>query len=74
MFNPNVIFKVKKSWEVFTQNHPKFQPFLQAAAPQIQAGTVIEVAITNPQGDKVTTNLKITESDMELFESLKGIV
>ena len=71
MINPGAIFKIKKSWETFTQNHPKFQPFLTVAAGQVEEGSIIEVAITNAQGEKITTNMRITESDMELFRSLK---
>lgn len=71
MINPGAIFKIKKSWETFSENHPKLKPFLMAAATQVETGSIIEVAITNAKGEKITTNMRITESDMELFRSLK---
>lgn len=73
MMNPGMIFKIKGAWDKFTANHPKFQPFLMAAQGQIQEGTIIEVTIMNPQGDRINTNLKLTASDMELFESMKDM-
>lgn len=73
MFNPGMIFKIKNAWTTFTNNHPKFQPFLMAAKGQIVEGTIIEVSIITPVGDKINTNLKITASDLELFESMKDM-
>ena len=29
-FNPAALFKVKKSWETFCRNHPRFPAFMQA--------------------------------------------
>ncbi len=71
--NPANIFKIKKAWETFSGNHPKFVPFLQACNGRITEGTVIEVAVTDANGERITTNLRVTASDMELFDSLKGM-
>lgn len=73
-FNPTAIFKAKKSWETFCGNHPRFPAFLQAVqSAGIQEGTVIEVSITTPAGKTMTTNVRLTASDMEAFNDLKGI-
>lgn len=72
--NPAAIFKAKKSWETFCGNHPRFPAFLQAVqSAGIQEGTVIEVSITTPTGRTMTTNVRLTASDMEAFHDLKGI-
>lgn len=71
MINPSVIMKMKSAWDKFTVNHPKVQPFLVAAGNNIEEGTIIEIAITNSIGEKITTNMRITQSDMDLFSSLK---
>ena len=74
MMNPAAIFKAKKSWETFCGNHPKFPAFLQAAqCAGIQEGTVIEVCITTPEGKKLATNVRLTASDMQAFNDLKGL-
>ena len=73
-FNPAAIFKAKKSWDTFCRNHPRFPAFLQAVqASGIQEGTVIEVTVTTPEGKNMTTNVRITASDLQAVEDLKGI-
>ncbi len=68
------IMKLKGAWDTFTQNHPKFPMFLNAArAAGIKEGTIIDVSITDPDGKVIETNVKVTASDLELFESLKDL-
>lgn len=74
MVNPASVFKIKKAWETFTANHPKFPAFIQAASQgMIVEDSIIDVTITAPDGRKISTNVKITQSDLELFETLKGM-
>lgn len=73
-FNPAAIFKVKKSWETFCMNHPKFPAFLQAAQNAgIREGTIFEISMTTPEGKTMTTNVRLTASDIQAFEDLKGL-
>ncbi len=70
--NPAMLFKVKGAWERFAANHPKFPLFLNAAAKSgIKEGYILELKITSDQGDTICTNVKLTESDMELVQMLK---
>lgn len=72
--NPAAIFKAKKSWETFTRNHPRFPAFLQAVqSAGIQEGTIIEVSVTTPEGKTMTSNVRLSASDMEAFHDLKGL-
>lgn len=74
MMNPTAILKAKKSWETFCANHPRFPAFLQAVqASGLREGTIIEVSVTTPEGKVLTTNVKLTESDMQAFYDLKGL-
>lgn len=74
MLNPMALMKLKKSWETFVANHPKFPAFMQAASQgMIGEDSIIEVSITSPDGRKISTNIKVTQSDMELFEGLKNM-
>ena len=69
------IMKIKGAWDTFTRNHPKFMPFMQAVGKEaIGDGTIIEVKVTSPDGKEYTTNMKLTQSDMDLFASLKGMM
>lgn len=74
MFNPMKILQLKAAWDKFSANHPKFGPFIKAvSAYGLQPGTVIEVSVTPPDGQTYMTNLKISESDLELFDSIKHL-
>lgn len=74
MMNPNIIFQMKSAWDTFVNNHPKFPLFLKAAANKgITAGTIIEINITTSQGEILSTNVKVTESDMELFRNIQEL-
>ncbi len=74
MINPTAIFKFKAAWDKFSANHPKFMPFLSAVAQKgVVEDTIIEITVTSPEGETIATNVKITASDLELFEELKGL-
>ena len=69
--NPTQIFQLMGAWQKFTANHPKFPKFLQAVAAEgIRENTIVEVNITTPEGKNYCSNLKITESDLELFKQI----
>jgi hypothetical protein len=71
MMNPAKILKLKGAWDKFTQNHPKFPMFMNAIRSQgIEEGAVIEIIITSPEGKALSTNLKVSQSDKELFTEL----
>lgn len=68
------LFKIRGAWNKFTRNHPKFPQFLSATQNKgIKENTVIDIKITDPDGTELFTNIKVTASDIELFEELKGL-
>lgn len=74
MDNLQMIFQLKKMWDTFTNNHPMFLKFLKAVNKRgIQEGTVIEIIVTDPDGTPLSTNLKVTATDIELFNALKDL-
>lgn len=63
--------QLKNSWATFTQNHPKFPKFLQAASTAVKEDTLIEIKITTTEGKEVIeTNLKVKASNIELVKNL----
>ena len=75
MMDFSAIMKMKGAWETFTHNHHKFMPFMQAVGREaIADGTIIEVKVTSPEGREYNTNMKITQSDLDLFAQLKGMM
>lgn len=72
--NPAALFKIQGAWKTFVQNHPKFPLFLQALqGTPIAAGSVVEVKITNAEGKVLQTNVRLTESDLELIQTIKDL-
>ena len=75
MKNPAALFKIKGMWDTLVQNHPKFPMFLNAVKNSgISEGSILEVQITQPDGEVMKTNIKVTQSDLELFEQLKTLM
>lgn len=74
MFNPTKMLRLKNAWLSFTSCHPKFPKFLQAVSQSaIQEGTVIEISVTKPDGTSLTSNVKLTASDMQLFHEISNL-
>lgn len=74
MFNPNMIFQIRALWERFERNHPKLPRFFQVVGSEcMQAGTIIEISVTKPDGETLTSNIRLNEEDMELIETVKGL-
>lgn len=72
--NPASIMKIMKAKNTFTSNHPKFVSFLKYAfSGGVPVDTVIEITVTKPGQEPVTSNIKIMQSDLELLDSLKDI-
>ena len=72
--NPASIMKMMKAKNTFTANHPKFVSFLQYAfGSGIPADSVIEITVTKPGQEPMTTNIKVQQSDLDMVESLKEL-
>ena len=72
MVNPSAILKIKVLWDQFTNQHPKFPLFLKAISAQgLKKDTLVEIKVTTLEGETYQTNIKVTETDLELFETLK---
>lgn len=66
--------KIKGAWDKFTRNHPKFPMFLNAVkAKGIPVDTVMGLTIEYPNGEKLATNIKITEQDLELMQEISKL-
>ena len=62
-----VAYILSESSEVFAL----YQSCLQGA---LQEGSVIELAVTQPDGKKLETNLRLTASDLDLIAQIKGLI
>ena len=74
MFDFTSVMKIKSAWDTFSRNHPKFMPFMQAVGREaIGDGTIIEIKVTSPEGKEFNTNMKLTQSDLDLFAQMKNL-
>ncbi len=75
MMDFSAVMKIKEAWDVFSNNHPKFMPFMQAVSREaVSEGTIIEVKVTSHQGKEYNTNMKITQSDLDLFNQIRTMM
>lgn len=71
--NPASIMKMMKAKIHLQQTTQSLYPFLQYAFSGIPADSVIEITVTKPGQEPVTSNIKVQQSDLELLESLKDL-
>lgn len=75
MINPMKLMQMKSLWDRFTQNHPKFPRFLAALNQKgFREGTILECKVITPEGEELTTNLRIQADDIALFRELKDLM
>ena len=71
-FDPSLIMKLAGIRNTFQKNHPKVVSFVQKELlTELPEGTILELSVTRPGEEKVTTNMKLTAEDLELLRSLK---
>ena len=72
--NPMDMMRLGSLLKGFQSRHPKFPKFVKAASRPgvLEEGTVIEIMIVPPNGDGMTTNIRVTREDLELLKSLGG--
>lgn len=74
MINPSSMMKLMNFKKKFESNHPKFAAFLgNIFSKGLDEGTIIEITVQRPNEAPMTTNMKISRSDLELIEELKEL-
>ena len=72
--NPASFMKIMEAKNKFTANHPKFVAFLDAVfSRQVTEGTVIEITVTRPGEEPITTNMRVLQSDLDLLNELNEL-
>ena len=75
MINPASMIKIMNAKNKFTANHPKFVAFLERVfSLGMTEGTMIEITVTRPGEEPITTNMMVQQSDLELMRELNDIV
>ena len=74
MINPMSMMKMMQAKNKFTENHPKFVQFLSAAfSGGIEEDTIIEISVEKPGQNRITSNIKVKQSDLELLAEIKNL-
>jgi len=72
--NPSALLKMMDAFKRFQSNHPKVVSYVKTVfGPGLPVGTVLEITCTKPGEEPITTNMKITQEDLDLLQSLKDI-
>lgn len=75
MLNPAMLMKIKKLKDKFVENHPKFPMFLNAVYNQgLVEDTIIEINVTRPDGQKLASNIKLKQSDIEMLREMQNMI
>ena len=70
--NPLQLMKLFGMNKKFQKNHPKVSAFFRAQfAGGLTEGTVLEISVTKPGEETVSTNMRVLKSDLDLIEELK---
>lgn len=74
MMNPAAMMKVAGLFKKFQADHPKVVSYVQHfVSTGIPEGSVIEITITKPGAQPVTTNFRVLQDDVEMVETLKNM-
>lgn len=69
--NPMQMMKIASMVEKFKNNHPKIFPFFREASTKIGEGSVIEITVTDPAGESLTSNIRVKSDDLELLALIR---
>ncbi len=72
--NPTALFKMKEMTEGFNARHPKLAMFFNDAGNRIEPGAVLELSVTDVNGEKIRTNFRVAPEDKELLDMLAGLI
>lgn len=74
MINPASVMKIMSAKAKFEEAHPKFMAFLSLLFSRpIEEGTIVEITVTRPGEEPITANIKVQQSDIDLFNELKDL-
>ncbi len=72
--NPIAMMQLKPMFENFRDRHPKFVQFFSYAGKSITEGSLVEITVTDPEGKKIVTNIRVDSEDIALFKRLKEML
>lgn len=72
--NPQSMMQFMGALNTFRANHPKFAGFMGMCIKEgIPEGSIIEITVTKPGEEPLTTNMKVLQSDIDFMQALKSM-
>ena len=69
--NPMSLMKLAGLRKRLAENHPKVAAFLGSVIGSgLPGGTILEVTVTKPGEAPVTTNMRVSQSDVEIMREI----
>ena len=72
--NPKAMMQLKPMMEEFRDRHPRFVEFFSYAGQSISEDALIEIGITDAEGRKIITNMRVEPEDLELFALMRSML
>ena len=72
--NPMAFLQFKPMLEQFRERHPKFVSFFSFAGQHIKEGSLLEISVTDPDGKKIVTNIRVSPEDIALFQTFGSML
>ena len=74
MMNPAALMKLMNAKNKFAANHPKFTAFCNDIFSRgIEAGSIIEITVTRPGEEPITSNMRVQQDDLDLLKGLQDL-
>ena len=72
--NPMIFMQIKERMDVFNSEHPKLARFLSVVKSNaLKEGTVIEMKVTEPDGEEYVSNIRLTANDIETINMMSSM-
>lgn len=72
--NPMALMHLKPMLEQFRDRHPKFVQFFGYAGSHLTEDSLLEISITDAEGKKIVTNMRVTPEDLEMYNTLQNLL
>lgn len=72
--NPMELLSLRNDLQGFDNRHPKLKMFLSDARNRLEVGSVLEISVTDVNGQKIRTNIRVTDEDKEMLSKLMGLI
>ena len=72
--NPMALLKLKDRFTIFSSQHPKVPLFFQRISEKgLEPGMILELKVTDNEGNDYVTNMRLTPDDIETLKILRSI-